>query len=335
MKSKLVILILLVASPFNIFACTTFVIKTANELVFGRNLDWFSDNGIVVVNKRNIAKSSLVFPPEKSVQWTSKYGSITFNQFGKEFPFGGMNEKGLVVEVMVSRAEYPLFDNRPALNELQWVQYQLDNSSTIDEVINTDKLLRINKISKELHFLVCDSSGNVVVIEFIENKMVIHRGKDLPIQALENDTYSNSLDNYEKGKACRFVTVANMINGYEPENESSIIDYSFKILDQVALSGKWSIVYDIRNMRIHFKTSSNKNLREINFGLFDFDCNLGSLMYKLELNNQGSIDHLFGPFDSTINKEIFQDAIKSSNIVLSDEVLLKFYDYNNKYRCKK
>jgi choloylglycine hydrolase len=26
--------------------------------------------------------------------WTSRYGSITFNQYGREFPSGGINEKG-------------------------------------------------------------------------------------------------------------------------------------------------------------------------------------------------------------------------------------------------
>lgn len=78
----------------NSYACTTFVLKTENDLVFGRNLDWVSDNGVVVVNKRNVKKTSLIFPPEKPVEWISKYGSVTFNQFGAEFPFGGMNEEG-------------------------------------------------------------------------------------------------------------------------------------------------------------------------------------------------------------------------------------------------
>lgn len=99
MKNVLILLLLFFTT--NAISCTTFVLKNSNNLVFGRNLDWFSDNGIVVINKLNIKKTALVFPPEKPVTWTSRYGSITFNQFGKEFPFGGINEKGLVVELMV------------------------------------------------------------------------------------------------------------------------------------------------------------------------------------------------------------------------------------------
>ena len=32
--------------------------------------------------------------------WVSKYGSVTFNQYGRELPTGGMNEAGLVVETI-------------------------------------------------------------------------------------------------------------------------------------------------------------------------------------------------------------------------------------------
>lgn len=69
---------------------------------------------------------------------------------------------------MVVNTFYPLLDNRPAVNELQWVQFQLDNCSTIDEVIKSDKFIRISKINQDLHFLICDKSGNTAVIEFSE-----------------------------------------------------------------------------------------------------------------------------------------------------------------------
>jgi choloylglycine hydrolase len=145
------------------FSCTTFVLKNDSTLLFGRNLDWVSDDGIAVVNKRNVEKTALVLPPSRPMEWTSKYGSLTFNQFGKEFPFGGINEKGLVVEIMLVKTEYPEADKRAAVNELQWVQYQLDCSKSVEEVIKSDSFLRISKIRQNLHFLICDSAGNTAV----------------------------------------------------------------------------------------------------------------------------------------------------------------------------
>ena len=67
-------------------------------------------------------------PDGNTISWVSQYGSITFNQYGKEFPTGGMNEKGLVVELMwLDGTIYPQPDERPAIGVLQWIQYQLDN----------------------------------------------------------------------------------------------------------------------------------------------------------------------------------------------------------------
>jgi choloylglycine hydrolase len=335
MKKNLITLILITIFSLNAFTCTTFVLKSSTELIFGRNLDWVSDDGIIVVNQRNILKNSLVFPPEKPIQWTSKYGSITFNQFGKEFPFGGINETGLVIEIMLADAEYPPFDDRPAINELQWIQYQLDNSKSIDDVVNSDKILRISAINQELHFLICDGSGNVAVIEFKDAKMLVYKDKDLPFPVLENDVYSKSLNNYKKNINCRFTTATKMIKNYQPQISTSIVDYSFSILDNVVLSGSWSIVYDIKNMKIHFKTSSNPNIETIDITLFDFDCKKESFVYDLKSKNSGNINKLFIAFDSKINKEKMQSAIKSNKIELPKNILSKFYDYHNNCKCLK
>lgn len=175
---KIVVIFILLLHSIQAFSCTTFVLKDSGKFVFGRNLDWFSDNGLVLVNKRGVKKTSLIFPPEKTTRWTSRYGSISFNQFGKELPFGGVNEKGLIVEVMLVDGSYPDYDQRTAVNELQWVQYQLDNSSTVDEVIETDEFIRIRKVNQNLHYLVCNRSGETAVIEFGADGMTVYRGDD-------------------------------------------------------------------------------------------------------------------------------------------------------------
>ena len=82
------------------YACTTFCIDDGEKLVFGRNYDWGIGVGLVMVNKRGLSKTALLFSPtEVPARWVSKYGSVTFNQYGREFPTGGINEKGLVPEL--------------------------------------------------------------------------------------------------------------------------------------------------------------------------------------------------------------------------------------------
>ncbi len=333
MRKTLFLFFLLIVPVFS-HPCTTFVLKTPTDLLFGRNLDWVSDNGILVVNQRKLYKTSLTFPPDKSISWISKYGSVTFNQFGREFPFGGINEKGLVVEIMLADAQYPEADDRAAVNELQWIQYQLDNFSTVEEVIESDTLLRISSVKQELHYLVSDASGNVAVIEFRNGKMLAYTGESLPVTVLENDVYDKSLGKYERKTACRFATAASMVQAYRGSEDINAVDYSFSILDSVALQGSWSIVYDIKNLAVHFKTESNPKIQGFELSAFDYACNSSPMMFDLRQYKGSNISPQFDLFTSKMNLEKMKDAIETNEILLPKPVLDLFYEYHKKQTCE-
>ena len=248
--------------------CTTFFIEKNGQMVFGRNYDWVTGTGMIYTNLRGMAKHSLDLENGNTLQWVSKHGSVTFNQYGKEFPNGGMNEKGLVVELMwLSESVYPAPDTRPAFSVLQWIQYQLDNCSTIDEVIATDKKIRITSTGTPQHYLVADANGNAATIEFLNGKMVVHTGKNLPYAVLANSTYQASLRsiNVTKQKEAasfmansgdRFSTACAMVQQYRGSDvKKPILDYSFDILQNVSQGTftKWSIVYDVTNKKIYYK----------------------------------------------------------------------------------
>jgi len=316
-----------------IFPCTTFVIKSENDLVFGRNLDWVSENGIIVVNQRNQLKKSIVFSPDLPITWTSRFGSVTFNQFGKELPFGGINEKGLVIEIMVANAEYSDLDDRKAVNELQWIQYQLDNSSNLNDVIKNDELIRLSMISQELHFLVADKDGNVAVIEFKNGKMEVYKEDKLPFPVLENDVYEVSLKKYKNNKPCRFTTATDKVNNYSESQNISAIDYSFDILKDVALDGSWSIVYDIKNMTINFITKSNKKRKTIDLKTFNFSCNQETLIYDLKIDDEGEITDKFIQLTYKMNTTKMKDAMNKNRIMLPEEIKNLFYNYHETVKC--
>lgn len=258
-------------------------------MLFGKNYDWMTGTGAINTNLRGLAKSSLPLDGGKTVSWVSKYGSTTFNQYGKEFPNGGMNEKGLVVELMwLSESEYPSKDDRPGINVLQWIQYQLDNSATVDEVLATDKFIRIVSTCTPQHYLIADGKGEVATVEFLKGKMVVHKDTDLPFPVLTNNTY----DACKKaiGKAVvnnsleRFTNACSMVQQYQKVNlKKPAIEYSFEVLDKVSQPDftKWSIVYDITNKRILFKTSDNKSVRSFSTSSFNYQCNSTPMIYDL------------------------------------------------------
>src|SRR5687767_3982729 len=161
----ILLLVSLLLFRYQLPACTTFFINQDGQMVFGRNYDWITDVGRVNTNARGLSKTSMKTEDGETITWVSKYGSITFNQYGKEFPTGGMNERGLVVEMMwLDGSKYPERDSRAELGVLQWIQYQLDNCSTIEEVIAANSKIRISKTHPPVHYLVADLSGRAATI---------------------------------------------------------------------------------------------------------------------------------------------------------------------------
>lgn len=346
MMKKIFILVLLLSSVNAANTCTTFFLQRNGQMVFGRNYDWLADAGMVCTNQRGLMKTSVKNPDGNTISWVSVYGSISFNQYGKEFPTGGMNEKGLVVELMwLEGTAYPQPDERPSLGVLQWIQYQLDNHSTVEEVIDSDKIIRITSKGTPLHYLVADANGHAATIEFLDGKMVVHKDNDLPMPVLTNNTYASSIASLSKNAVHpdnsldRFSTACNMIQQYQSQaSGKSLIDESFDILDKVAQGDytRWSIVYDISNKQVWFKTEKFKQLRSLDFSSIDFSCAVPSKMINMNGREQGNISRLLNDFSQAKNKAIFEQTLKQSSprIVLTKAQKEAVLAYPATIRCK-
>ncbi len=262
-------------------ACTTFCFEVDGTRVFGKNYDWDVDDGLVIVNKRGVAKTA--FTEENPATWTSRYGSVTFNQYGREFPSGGINEQGLVVELMwLDETMYPEPDRRRALPTLQWIQYQLDNAATVGHVVASDAKVRIADAgTARIHFLVADATGDVATFEYINGRMTVHRGDDLPYPVLTNDMYQVSVTYarerdpkapFTYSSLDRFARAARGLSS--TDKKSNPVDDAFALLDQVAQPKftQWSIVYDIGDKRAHFRTQLRRDLRFVDLDALDFSC---------------------------------------------------------------
>lgn len=103
-----------------LLACSAFQAQGQNALYFAKSFDWHDGTGMALINRKGLTKTAFLqensnFSPKV---WNSKYSSITFNLFGKEFPMGGMNENGLVVEILwLTGTSYPVNSSLPAINQ--------------------------------------------------------------------------------------------------------------------------------------------------------------------------------------------------------------------------
>jgi penicillin V acylase-like amidase (Ntn superfamily) len=240
--------IFLVSSEGN--ACSTFKLQRGSELIYGHNLNEgdIGVPGVVFVNKRSIFKHGRTWNEmynkdganASSFAWISRYGSVTFNNFGKDFPDGGMNEVGLYIWEMNENAEYPQDSNLPKLFMMNWIQFVLDNCSTLDEAIQSASEFQIDGWT--WHYFISDSKGNSASLAFINGKVKVNRGENMPIPALFNEPYDRELEllKYYKGfgglyditlndpKVPRFVKTAAMLRDYVPFIDA--ITYGFEML---------------------------------------------------------------------------------------------------------
>ena len=346
MFNRCFFLLLLFYLYINSYACTSFFINKNGQLIFGRNYDWITGEGMVFTNLRGLKKTSMKTEEGGTITWISKYGSLTFNQYGKEFPTGGMNEKGLVVELMwLDGTVYPYPDQRPAVGTLQWIQYQLDCSETIQDVIASDDKIRIaSKGTVPLHYLIADAKGQSATIEFLDGKMIVHTGKDLPFAVLTNDKYSESLQRAKKytgqsySSIDRFGRACNKIQQFQMEdNHTPVVDYAFSILDNVAQGEwtKWSIVYDISSKKIYFKSLNSAAVKTVSFNDFDLSCSTPSKMIDINAALKGDVSSDFENFSIATYQPVLEKAISESKtqVMISEKSKESLLNYSRDIRC--
>jgi choloylglycine hydrolase len=323
MKRKVVIfcmLLVMLSSSLRVGAtdnrtrtCSSFGLNNQGALTFGANYDNTIIPGLLFINKRNVAKTGWkASTTGKYAQWVSQYGSLTFNQVGYQLPWAGMNEAGLVLSSLaLSETENPADDERPPLRSSLWMQYQLDNSATIDDVIASAAVVRISNGMD--HYLVCDHTATCAVIEFLDGEMVVHTGDDLPVSALTNNPYDESVAAWQTARETqtapldeslnRFYSAAERVMSFDPAAvEGTAVDYAFETLSLVSDSEtEWSIVFDPEHQRAYYHTKQNEDIRYIDFSTFDLSCQTPVQMLNIHFEGAGDISGDFVEYDHDVS----------------------------------
>ncbi|KPJ59368.1 MAG: hypothetical protein AMJ46_11575 [Latescibacteria bacterium DG_63] len=343
--SVVFLLVLVFSCPGTLcLACTSFCLDTRDGPVFGANLDFTIGEGLVFANKRGVSKGGYLASTAGEVaKWTSKYGSLTFNLVGREFAWCGMNEAGLVVSTMwLEQSGLPAPDERPPLVSGFWVQYQLDNCATVQEVVLTDSLVRLAQ--DPCHFLVCDAQGDCVTIEFLDGRLVCHAGDSLRVKALTNIPYAEAFPYLERdtlpredpgASVKRFVGAARDLKSYAEPCSVSAVDYTMHTLTGTVVADhtKWSIVFDIPEREAYFRTAVNPSQRHVSFGGFDFSCETPLMMLDVNSSEQGDVKKFFKEYDRDVNLGVFLNFCEKWGFEISEEDAEEFMVFLESFPC--
>lgn len=360
-----------ISSPYK-GSCSTFLLKTGSDLIAGHNLDdSYQVSGTVIINKRDVLKKGITWKElstsEKETspkpEWISKWGSVSFNTRGRDFADGGMNEKGLIIwEMSLRGTKFIQDESKPKLFMMQWMQYQLDNHESVEQVINSASDIVLD--GWQWHFFTADRDGNSAVIEFINGKIVIHANDDMPVKVLCNALYSfelKTLGRYEgfggqrsvtmeKGKEPRFVHAAQMIKDYDAKVSENIINYGFDILDQLNSGGynQWQIIVDMKNLHVYIRTNQSRDIRHFNLYSFDLSCETPVKMIDIHADLSGNITKNFVNYTFEQNKKFVKMDIEGiiknsppfeqqliSNGITKDILIDRLARYSENTVCKK
>ncbi len=218
------------------------------------------------------------------------------------------------------------------LMRLQLVQYQLDNFSTVDEVIASYQSIRIqasrefHDAAEAVHWLVSDSKGKCASIEFLKGKMVCHTGWTMPVKVLANSTYDQSIAYFwqqrfknlfspipipedNRPSLLRFALAADRVKKYRPQRSGPAVDYAFQILQDVEMSptyhsALWSAVYDSANKQIHFRSWNNDQIRSIDLSALDFSCTTPVKVLDISADLSGDVTNSFVDYTKEIDLEM-------------------------------
>lgn len=301
-------------------ACTRAVyLGPENRVLTGRSMDW----------KLPMVSNLWAFPRgmerdgaagERSVTWTSEYGSIAVSGYDIATA-DGMNEAGLNVNLLWEvEATYPEDDGvTPRISLSVFPQYLLDRYATVAEAV-TD--LRENPVlvqggevpvgppgrAATVHVSMSDATGDSAIIEFVDGEMVIWHDRSYQIMTNE-PTYDRQLAIREYWEGVnprefmpgtvratdRFVRASFYINAVEQTADprraaaavfsvirQASVPWGISIADQPNLSTtRWRIVADQKDRRYYVESIISPSVFWID--LENLDLSEGAEVMKLDL----------------------------------------------------
>jgi len=195
-------------APYSSEACTRATYLSSNgSVVTGRTMDWAED-----------IQTNLYFFPKgmarvgekgpSALKWTSKYASLVGTAYDLA-TVDGVNEKGLAANLLyLADSDYGVDEGKRTIVSIAaWAQYVLDSFATVSEAVDALMQANLQIIAPNLpngiaslgHLALSDQSGDSAIFEYIDGKMVIHRGKEYQVMT-NSPTFEQQLaiDKYWK-----------------------------------------------------------------------------------------------------------------------------------------
>jgi penicillin V acylase-like amidase (Ntn superfamily) len=303
-------------------ACTRVVYDgPEGTVITARSMDWKDDiPANLWLFPRGMERQGAV--GSTSVKWKSRYGSVITSSWDIASS-DGMNERGLVGNMLwLVESTYPSFEKNKGPKGLSlslWLQYVLDNFSTVEEAVSALAKEEFVVVSSNLpetdrfvtvHLSISDRTGDSAIFEYIDGKLVIHHDKSYHVMT-NSPVFEEQLaiSSYWKNipgsvmlpgtnrAADRFVRASYYIDAIpQTADVRTAIPAVFSVIRNCSVplgisspsepnisSTRWRTVADQKNLVYYFDNVLNPDVVWVDFGKLDFSEN--AQVRKLSLEN--------------------------------------------------
>jgi len=236
-------------------------------MIFGRNFDYYYSPAILLFTKppAGYASISMVDLAVVGFGWSFTARSIINRPVIEPkallktplVPFDGMNEKGLIIGMAAVPPGHVKPDpNKTTIGQLMVMRKILDTCSSVNEALAVFRAYNIDiQHGLPLHYLIADLSGDSVLVEFYDGKMVTTRN-DKPWHSATNILVA-SVGQSAVGKCKRY----DRINQRLTEVKGLLtMQQAMDLLANVsARNTQWSIVYGMNTGDL--KVSMGRNYK--------------------------------------------------------------------------
>ena len=237
------------------WGCSLFAaLGDSNNMLYGRNLDWRYSPAMLLFTDPPDGYASVTMVDLEYLGFGSgelrNLASMPLDErrpllLAPFLPFDGMNEHGLVIGMAaVPASKLPHDPRLKTTGSLRVIREMLDHARNVKEAV---VLLQNNNIDfvggPQLHYLIADSTGSAVLVEFYQGELVI-----IPAETswhLATNFLLSGADEFAAPKSSRYKKMSKRLR---KTNGKIRKEDALRLLAKVAQAEtptQWSIVYQM------------------------------------------------------------------------------------------
>jgi len=233
------------------WACSLFAaLGDADNMLYGRNFDWEYSPAVLLFTDPPDGYASFSMVDIAYLGFgASRAGTVTDLPLSERralldapfLPFDGLNEHGLAVGMAAVPPGHMLPDpSKETIGSLMVIREMLDHASNVDEAVAIMQSYNVDmEGGPPIHYLVADSSGCSVLVEFYQGEMVVIPN-ETPWHQATNFLRASAGESAE-GQCWRNDRISQRLA--EAEGQLTVQDAMSLLSDVSQGSTQWSVVY--------------------------------------------------------------------------------------------